>query len=217
MKMIAPSILSADLWNLGEDVSEMIELGAEAIHIDVMDHHFVPNLGFSPQVVSALRRNVDVELDVHLMTENPEKMITSFSDAGADVITVHVESTPHLHRAIQMIKAEGVRAGVAINPGTPITLLQEVLPIVDRVLVMTVNPGFGGQAFITSMIDKIHTLTLLRENTGAHFDIEVDGGINDLTGKIAVKSGADILVAGSYLFGADSRKDAMQSLKEAFE
>lgn len=217
MKMIAPSILSADLWNLGEDVSEMIELGAEAIHIDVMDHHFVPNLGFSPQVVSALRRNVDVELDVHLMTENPEKMITSFSDAGADVITVHVESTPHLHRAIQMIKAEGVRAGVAINPGTPITLLQEVLPIVDRVLVMTVNPGFGGQAFITSMIDKIHTLTLLRENTGAHFDIEVDGGINDLTGKIAVKSGADILVAGSYLFGADSRKDAMQALKEAFE
>lgn len=217
MKMISPSILSADLWNLGEDINEMISLGAQSIHIDVMDHHFVPNLGFSPQVVSALRKNVDVELDVHLMTEHPEDMIVSFADAGADVITIHVESTPHLHRAIQMIKAEGVRAGIAINPGTPITLLQEILPLVDRVLVMTVNPGFGGQEFIPSMIDKIHTLTLLRQNTGADFEIEVDGGINDITGKIAVKSGADILVAGSYLFGASSRKEAMVSLQQAFQ
>lgn len=218
MKQIAPSILSANLWNLGEEVQEMVDLGANAIHIDVMDQHFVPNLGFSAQVVSDLRQQlVNTELDVHLMCEQPETMLQPFIDAGADVVTIHTESTPHLHRAIQMIKDQGVRAGIALNPGTPVTMLQEVLPLVDRVLVMTVNPGFGGQAFISSMIDKIKTLTLLREHTSASFDIEVDGGINEVTGAICAAVGAEVFVAGSYLFGADDRSAAMQALRQAIE
>lgn len=217
MKQIAPSILSADLWRLGDEVQEMIELGANAIHIDVMDQHFVPNLGFSAQVVSALRQNVEVELDVHLMCDHPETMLMDFADAGADVITIHAESTPHAHRALQMIKSQGIRAGIAVNPGTPVTMIQELLPLVDRVLVMTVNPGFGGQNFISAMIDKIRTIALLREHTNASFDIEVDGGINDVTGAICANVGADVFVAGSYLFNAKDRTQAMQALREGIE
>ena len=215
MKKIAPSILSADLFNLGHDLKSFLEFGCQEIHIDVMDHHFVPNLGFSPQVVRALARQTDCVLDVHLMCENPEAMIPLFAEAGADIITIHVESTPHTHRAIQMIKNQGVKAGVALNPGTPISQVQELLRYVDRVLVMTVNPGFGGQAFIPEMIDKIKTLALLRENTGAHFDIEVDGGINEVTGEICALAGAEVFVAGSYLFNAQDRKEAYTKLDEA--
>lgn len=212
---ISPSILSADLWNLGEEVTELLSLGAREIHIDVMDHHFVPNLGFSSQVVSSLRANTDVCLDVHLMCEQPEQIITSFADVGADIITIHAESTPHLHRAIQLIKNEGCKAGIALNPSTPVSAVQEVLRYVDRVLVMTVNPGFGGQAFIPEMIDKIKTLSLLRENTKACFDIEVDGGINDVTGEICAAAGAEVFVAGSYLFNAPLRQEAYMKLDKA--
>ena len=200
---IAPSILSADYVNLQRDVRVVEQAGADLLHVDIMDGHFVPNLTFGPGIVQALRPITNLPLDVHLMVEAPEAWITPFAQAGADTLLVHVEATPHILRVIQQMKEAGVKAGVVVNPGTPLTALEELLPVVDQVLVMTVNPGFGGQQFLPAMAEKVARLAKAREALGLHFAIEVDGGINERTSKQVATAGADIAVAGSYIFKAD--------------
>ncbi len=213
MGKIAPSILSADISKLGEDLKMLDQGGADWIHIDVMDGHFVPNLTFGPNVVAAAKANTDLPLDVHLMVEEPEKMIPSFIDAGATGISIHAEATKNIHRLLQEIKAQNVYAGVVINPGTPVSYIESVLPMVDLVLVMTVNPGAGGQQFITGMVAKIEQLAELRSKNGYDYLIQVDGGINNETIEVAHKAGADVFVAGSNVFGAPSPEEQIQTLK----
>lgn len=211
---IAPSILAADFAQLGEQVKDADAGGAELIHIDVMDGRFVPNITMGALVVRALRPITTLELDVHLMIVEPERYIEDFADAGADTISVHIEASPNLHRTIQQIKATGCRAGVAINPHTPAESLAEVLPMLDVVLVMTVNPGFGGQSFIDSMTAKIATLRAMAKDVHNELDITVDGGINTQTASSAVQAGANILVAGSAVFGHQAGAAAgVKSLK----
>lgn len=200
---IAPSILSADFANLQRDVQLVENAGADLLHVDIMDGHFVPNLSFGPGIVSALRPITNLPLDVHLMVSDPEFWIPLFAQAGADTLLVHVEATPHIMRAIQQMHAHGVKAGVVLNPGTPLSALEELLPMLDQVLIMTVNPGFGGQQFLPAMADKVARLAKAREALGLHFAIEVDGGINAKTGKIVLDAGADIAVAGSYVYNGD--------------
>ncbi|WP_461213181.1 ribulose-phosphate 3-epimerase [Lacticaseibacillus sp. GG6-2] len=200
---IAPSILSADYANLQRDVQRVEQAGADLLHVDIMDGHFVPNLTFGPGIVSALRPITNLPLDVHLMVEAPEQWITPFAQAGADTLLVHVEATPHIFRVIQQMKEAGVKAGVVVNPGTPLATLEELLPLVDQVLIMTVNPGFGGQKFLPAMAEKVARLAKARKALGLAFAIEVDGGINDQTIQQVAKAGADIAVAGSYVFKAD--------------
>ena len=215
---IAPSILSADFSRLGEQVAAAAEAGADYIHVDVMDGRFVPNITIGAPVVASLRRRTELPLDVHLMIEDPDSKIPGFVKAGADIITVHYETCPHLHRTVQSIKELGIRAGVSINPATPADMLEEILPDLDLVLVMTVNPGFGGQVFITSMLDKITRLRaeLDRRNLGA--ELEVDGGINSTTALRAVKAGADVLVAGAAVFHAEySVKEGIARIRESLE
>ena len=213
MGKIAPSILSADISTLGEDI-KMLDLGgADWIHIDVMDGHFVPALTFGPNVVAAAKANTDLPLDVHLMVEEPEKMIDGFVEAGADWISVHAEATKNIHRVMQEIKAQDVNAGVVINPGTPVSFIESVLPIVDLVLVMTVNPGAGGQKFIDEMVQKIENLADLRTKNSYDYVIQVDGGINNDTIKICHEAGADVFVAGSNVFGAPSPQEQIKTLK----
>jgi ribulose-phosphate 3-epimerase len=197
---IAPSILSADFARLGEEVRAIDAAGADYIHIDVMDGHFVPNLTIGPLVVKALRAHSAKPFDVHLMIAPVDPFIANFAGAGADIITVHPESGPHLHRTIQLIKSLGKKAGVSLNPGTPIAALENVLPELDLVLVMSVNPGFGGQAFIQSQLDKIRELRKRIDAIGRKIDLEVDGGINAETAKAARDAGADVLVAGTAVF-----------------
>ena len=197
---IAPSILSADFAELGAEVRAITEAGADYIHIDVMDGHFVPNLTIGPAVVAALRGHSDKPFDVHLMISPADPFIAGFIDAGADIVTVHPESGPHLHRSIQLIKSRGCRAGIALNPGTPAEAVDHVLDAVDLVLVMTVNPGFGGQAFIHPMLDKIRALRAKIDATGRSIDLQVDGGVNGETAALAVAAGADVLVAGTAVF-----------------
>jgi len=197
---IAPSILSADFARLGEEVRAIDAAGADYIHIDVMDGHFVPNLTIGPLVVKALRGHSAKPFDVHLMIAPVDPYIPDFAAAGADIITVHPESGPHLHRTVQLIKSLGKKAGVSLNPGTPIAALEHVLPELDLVLVMSVNPGFGGQAFIQSQLDKIKELRRRIDATGKKIDLEVDGGINAETAKAARDAGADVLVAGTAVF-----------------
>jgi ribulose-phosphate 3-epimerase len=197
---IAPSILSADFANLATDVAKIEDVG-DLIHIDVMDGHFVPNLAFGPQVVAALRPLTKLPLEVHLMVEKPENFVDEFIKAGADTILVHAESTPHLYRVIQLIKEAGVKAGVVVNPGTPIESVSPILHLVDEVLVMTVNPGFGGQKFLPDMLRKVTHVAQLRDTmANADYTIEVDGGVNADTIDDCANAGADTFVAGSFVF-----------------
>lgn len=212
---ISPSILSADFANLERDIRIVEEGGADYIHVDVMDGHFVPNITLGPNIVSAIRPVTKLPLDCHLMIENPEKYIEDFAKAGADIITVHAESTPHIHRAIQMIKNTGVRAGVVLNPGTPVAAVEYVLSECDMILVMTVNPGFGGQSFIPETLKKIEKLKQLKEANHYHYEIEVDGGIVPETAKQCKQAGADVFVAGSYVYNAEDPQKQIQHLKEA--
>ncbi|EMF0464893.1 TPA: ribulose-phosphate 3-epimerase [Enterococcus hirae] len=214
---IAPSILSADFSNLQRDIELVEKGGADYIHVDVMDGQFVPNITFGPNIVQAIRPITKLPLDVHLMIVDPEKYIPAFAKAGADIITVHVEATPHIHRALQMMKDLGVKSGVVINPGTPITMIKHVLPIADQVLVMTVNPGFGGQSFIEETVEKIAELSELREQNNWHYSIEVDGGVVPETAQICQKAGADVFVAGSYIYNSEDPVGQINQLKEALK
>ncbi len=199
---LAPSILSADFARLGEQVAEATKAGADYIHIDVMDGHFVPNITVGALVVAAVRPVTKLPLDVHLMIEAPEHHINQFADAGADIITVHIEACQHIHRVVQMIKELRVKAGVALNPGTPIDTLEEILPLIDLVLVMTVNPGWGGQTFIEGVLDKIVRLRAELDRKGLTAELEVDGGINATVAPRVVKAGARVLVAGAAVFSS---------------
>jgi ribulose-phosphate 3-epimerase len=197
---IAPSILSADFARLGEEIRAMTASGADYLHIDVMDGHFVPNLTIGPAVVKALRPHSRLPFDVHLMISPVDPFVRDFAEAGADIITVHPEAGPHLHRTLQLIKATGRKAGVSLNPGTPVEAVDPVIGDVDLILVMSVNPGFGGQSFIASQLAKIKALRQRIDASGRAIDLEVDGGINVDTAKQAVAAGADVLVAGTASF-----------------
>lgn len=215
---LAPSILSADFARLAEQVQAATEGGASLLHVDVMDGHFVPNITIGPPVVKSLRKVTELPLDCHLMIENPDQFIPSFADSGADWISVHQEECVHLNRTLELIKSQGCRAGVVINPATPVATLTEVLDIVDFVLVMSVNPGFGGQNFIPASLNKIARLAALRAERNLGFRIEVDGGVALDTVQQVVRSGAEVLVAGNAVFGSgDPKSNAQKILKAAME
>jgi ribulose-phosphate 3-epimerase len=213
---IAPSILAADFSYLAEAVQSVEAAGADYIHVDVMDGHFVPNITIGPPVVQALRRVTRLPLDVHLMISDPMRYVPAFADAGANGLTVHVEGTPHLHRALQQIREHGLRPGVSLNPATPAGTISEILNNVDLVLVMTVNPGFGGQPFIEHTLQKISRVREMLENAGSEAELEVDGGIGPRTAGQVVAAGATVLVAGTAIFGApEGVTAAMEAMREA--
>jgi len=213
MKKIAPSILSADFSCLGDEIRAVEAAGADYVHVDVMDGHFVPNITIGPLVVEAARKVTKLPLDVHLMIENPDNYIPQFSAAGADIIVVHAEATRHLHRTIQLIKSLGKKAGVSLNPATPLNSLDYVLHDLDLVLLMTVNPGFGGQSFIDACLPKIHALRALLDKHGFDAELEVDGGVN-LSNIAAIShAGADVFVAGSAVFNSTDYAETISSLK----
>lgn len=214
MTKIAPSLLSANFVRLAEDISRIEAAGADWLHLDIMDGHFVPNLSFGPPVVAAIRKITKLPLDVHLMVTNPAELIEAFAAAGADWLTVHVETEPHLHRLVDRIRELGVRPAVALNPATPLGTLEEILSEVDMVLVMSVNPGFGGQKFIPSSLSKIRRLKEQLQNTDRSVIIEVDGGINQATALQVREAGADVLVAGSAVFGSDDLELAIRNLRQ---
>ena len=215
MVKIAPSILSADFSKLGEEIKAVEQAGADWIHIDVMDGHFVPNITIGPLVVEAVRKITELPLDVHLMIEDADKYIKDFAQAGADILTVHVEACPHLHRTIHHIKEQNVRAGVVLNPSTPLSSLEEVLHEIDMVLLMSVNPGFGGQTFISSLLDKTMNLKEIMGQYEHEFDLEVDGGIKVENAGEIKEVGANVLVAGSAIFNSKNYKKAIQQLRDA--
>ena len=214
---IAPSILAADFARLGEEIQAVTAAGADWIHVDVMDGHFVPNLTIGPSVVKALRPYTRLPFDVHLMISPVDPFIDDFVNAGADTLTVHPEAGPHLHRTVQHVKANGVRAGVSLNPATPVSAMEHVLGDIDLVLVMTVNPGFGGQKFIESQLEKIATLRRMIDESGRDIDLEVDGGITRETAPKAIAAGADVLVAGTatFLGGADNYATNIAGLRQS--
>ncbi|AVK98059.1 ribulose-phosphate 3-epimerase [Lysinibacillus sphaericus] len=217
MIQIAPSILAANFAKLGEEVKDVERAGAKLIHIDVMDGHFVPNISFGSIVLDAIRPLTDLPLDVHLMIENPDQYIEQFAKAGADYITVHVEACRHLHRTIQLIRSYGVKPGVVLNPHTPIETIQHVLQDIDMVLFMTVNPGFGGQKFIHSVVPKIEALSTIIKERNLDVAIEIDGGINAETIVPCAKAGATIFVAGSAIYSKEDRTAALQEILAAGE
>ena len=216
---IAPSILSADFAKLGEEIQAISAAGADYIHIDIMDGHFVPNITIGPSVVAALRPYTDLPFDVHLMISPVDPYVAQFAEAGADIITVHPEAGPHLHRTVQLIKSAGKKAGVSLNPGTPLEAVENVFRDIELVLVMTVNPGFGGQAFLRSQLEKIRALRERIDANGRAIDLEVDGGINVKTAAEAVAAGADVLVAGTATFegGPNRYVENIQHLRNGFD
>lgn len=214
MVKIAPSILSADFSRLGEEVIAAEKAGADLVHVDVMDGHFVPNITIGPLVVKAVKKVTSMPLDVHLMIEDPDKYVRDFADSGADMITVHQEASVHLHRTIQIIKECGVKAGVSINPATPVSSLELVLPYVDVVLIMSVNPGFGGQKFIPEALSKIRQLRELINKNNYGAEIEVDGGVNIDNVAEVVKTGADIVVMGSAFYNSENYAGTVKTVRE---
>ncbi|MDX1350526.1 MAG: ribulose-phosphate 3-epimerase [Putridiphycobacter sp.] len=213
MPIISPSLLACDFANIQSEVEMLNQSNADWFHIDIMDGVFVPNISFGLPVMAAMAKHARKPLDVHLMIANPDNYITEFKNAGADWLTVHYEACPHLHRTIQAIKAEGMKAGVALNPHTPVSVLEEVINDIDLVLIMSVNPGFGGQKFIEKAIEKVAKVKALIVATGAKTLIEVDGGVNDKTGAQLIAAGADALVAGSYVFKSKNPKETIDVLK----
>jgi ribulose-phosphate 3-epimerase len=214
MRLIAPSILSADFSTLGDEIKAVEAAGADWIHADVMDGHFVPNITIGPLIVEAVRRVTDLPIDVHLMIENPDKYIAAFAEAGAAYISVQVETCIHLNRTVQLIKDCGAKAGVVLNPSTPLANLEWVLEDVDYVLIMSVNPGFGGQAFIPSSLDKIKKLRQQIQDLGLSLLIQVDGGVNVKTIADIASAGADVFVAGSAIFGSKDYQETIQSFRQ---
>ena len=214
-KKISPSLLSADFSNLERDIKMLEEGGAHLLHLDVMDGHFVPNITMGPVVIEAINEVAKIPLDVHLMIEDPGYYVDAFIDAGADYLTVHAEATPHLHRVIQQIKSKGVKAGVSLNPHTPISVLENVLEDIDLILLMSVNPGFGGQSFIPNTLDKLRKLQImLKEHNATHIEVEVDGGIKIDNIKEVSDAGCDIFVSGSGIFKADNPKQMIADMIE---
>lgn len=215
MIKVAPSILSADFSRLAEEVKLVEQGGADLLHIDVMDGHFVPNITLGPPIISCLKGKTSLPFDVHLMIENPERYVDEFIKAGADIITVHVESTVHLHRLVNYIKNKGIKPGVALNPSTPLDTIKYVLDDIYLVLVMSVNPGFGGQKFIPPMLEKISELKSILNKTNPEILIEVDGGINENNASTIAQAGADILVAGSAIYNSENPEEVIRKLKES--
>ena len=211
--MISPSLLSADFMKLSEEIESIEDAGADMLHLDIMDGHFVPNITFGPMIVKQIRKTTNLPLDVHLMIANPEQYASHFIDAGADILTVHSETASHLHRLLDIIRQKGVKAGVSLNPATSVCTLSEVIRQIDLVLVMTVNPGFGGQTFIPEGTDKVRRVKeMIRENASEAL-IEVDGGVNQDVAPLLWEAGADILVAGNYIFSSDNYANAIASIR----
>jgi ribulose-phosphate 3-epimerase len=215
--LIAPSILSADFMRLGDAVRQMEQAGADLIHVDVMDGHFVPNLTIGPPIIKALKRVSGLPLDVHLMIRNAEESVGWYLTAGADMVTVHAEACDHLHRVVQTIHAAGAKAGVSLNPATPVEVLRDIIADLDLVLIMSVNPGFGGQAFIPESVEKIRRLSRLIADTGSRARIAVDGGIDTSTAPLVVEAGASMLIAGSAIFCADDPATAVSDIRRSAE